>query len=87
MENHCRVNPASHFLAFVIGRVVFQVKKAKKDKVFRSQELGEVLDKWYWLGINEFKTVSFDAVLAILVELVVHQNLASTTRFANDDAR
>ena len=58
---------------------MFQVKKAKKDKVFRSRELGEVLDA---IGINRFKTVSFDAALATLVELVVQQNPASTTRFA-----
>lgn len=58
---------------------MFQVKKAKKDKVFRSRELGEVLDA---IGMNRFKTVSFDAALATLVELVVQQNPASTTRFA-----
>ena len=58
---------------------MFQVKKAKKDKVFKSRELGEVLDA---IGINRFKTVSFDAALATLVELVVQQNPASTTRFA-----
>lgn len=81
LENHCRANPASHFLAFVIGRAVFQMKKAKKDKVSRSRELGEVLDG---IGINKFKTVSFDAELSTLVELVVHQNPVSTTRFAND---
>ena len=59
---------------------MFQVKKAKKDKVFKSRELGEVLAKA--IGINKFKFSLFDAALATLVELVVQQNPASTTRFA-----